>query len=173
MPRPRSASEAPDFRGRVAARMGVIRAMPSVGWPTLVMAVALQLVAGLLPVGVILSTSALIGRIPAAIHEGGGSHAAFRAEEALYFAAGFFVLQQMLAPLQTLLVMRITRRFDGVARDRVMRAALAPAGIGPLEDPERHDALTMAGQSLLGFWFSPGTACAATIALVSRYTNCV
>src|SRR5258706_7999716 len=158
------------FKSRVHERLAILRVLPAVGWPTLVAGVLLQLTAGLLPVGFIYETSVLIGRVPGAVQGGPGSHAASLAEQALLLAAGFFVLQQMLAPLQQLLVMRVTRRFDGVARDRVMRASFATAGIAPLEDPVRHEALTIAGESLTGFWFSPGDACAATLALISRYT---
>jgi ATP-binding cassette subfamily B protein len=166
-------TERSTFRTRVADRVAILRVLPAVGWPTLVAGVVLQLVVGLLPVGFAVSTSVLIGHVPAAVQEGAGSHAAHQVEVALAFAAGFFVVQQMLAPLSALLVMRVTRRFDGVARDRVLRSSFAPAGIAPLEDPERHEWLTNAGESLTGFWFSPGEACAATIALVTRYTTCV
>ncbi|MDX6516397.1 MAG: ATP-binding cassette, subfamily bacterial [Gaiellaceae bacterium] len=161
------------FTNRPAERIQILRSLPVVGWPTLVGAVLLQLVAGLLPVGFIVSTSVLIGRIPAAAAAGTGSHAAYLAEEALFAAAAFFVLQQILAPLQMLLTVRVTRRFDGAARDRLLRASFASAGIAELEDPERHEALVMARDSLAGFWFSPGEASAGTIALVSRYTTCI
>src|SRR4051812_5956882 len=105
--------QTPGFRGRLEQRLALIRALPEVGWPTLVAGVLLQLVAGLLPVGFIVETSSLIGHVPAAVRGGASSHAAHQAQTALYLAAAFFVAQQLLAPLQTLLVMRVTRRFDG------------------------------------------------------------
>jgi ATP-binding cassette subfamily B protein len=162
-----------EFRGHLVTRLAILRELPLIGWPTLVVAVFLQLIAGLLPVGFIISTSVLIGRVPAAIHAGAGSTEAHGVEIALIFAAGFFIVQQSLAPLQALLTTRITRRFDGIARDRLMRASFASAGIAPLEDPKRVEALGQAAESLLGFWVSPGDACAGTIALVSRYITAV
>jgi ATP-binding cassette subfamily B protein len=161
------------FRSRLDDRLTIIRSLPAVGWWTVVGGVVLQLTIGLMPVGFAVATSFLIGDIPAAAKDGPGSAAAHRAEVALAFAAGFFVFQQMLAPFSALLVMRITRIFDGVARDRLLGASFAPAGIAPLEDSERHEWLTTAGETLTGFWFSPGDACAASIVIITRYTTCL
>src|SRR4051794_23650819 len=161
------------FANSPAERLRLLRSLPVVGWPTVSAAVVVQLLGGLLPVGFAVSTSVLIGRIPAATQGGAGSDAAFRAEEALFAAAAFFVLQQILAPVQMLLTIRVTRLFDGAARDRLLRASFASAGIAHLEDPERHEAVVLARDSLAGFWYSPGESCSGTIALVSRYTTCI
>jgi ATP-binding cassette subfamily B protein len=161
------------FRTRLDERLTIIRTLPAVGGWTISGGLLLQLVIGLMPVGFAVATSSLIGDLPAAARGGAGSHAAHKVEIAVGFAAGFFVFQQMLAPLQALLVMRVTRVFDGVARDRLLGASFAPAGIAPLEDPERHEWLSAAGESLTGFWFSPGEACAASIVIVTRYTTCL
>src|SRR5690348_12536331 len=103
------------FKTRLDDRLGILRVLPAVGWPTIVGGVVLQLLIGGLPVGFAVSTSYLIGGVPAAVQGGSGSPAAHHVEVLLALAAGFFIVQQVLAPLQALLVMRVTRRFDGVA----------------------------------------------------------
>src|SRR3954447_5908666 len=131
MPREKSESI---FANSPVERLHLLRSLPVVGWPTRAPGVLVQLLCRLLPVGFAVSTSVLIGRIPAATQGGAGSDAAFQAEQALVFAAAFFVLQQILAPVQALLTVRATRLFDGAARDRLLRASFASAGIAQLED---------------------------------------
>ncbi len=57
------------MRERVAFRMAVVRLFPY-GGRLLLPAALLQLIAGLMPVAFIVATSAIVGRVPAAVEHG-------------------------------------------------------------------------------------------------------
>ena len=57
------------MRERIAFRLAVLRVLP-LGGRMVVLGVALQLVAALMPVAFIVATSAVVGRVPGAVHAG-------------------------------------------------------------------------------------------------------
>ena len=60
------------MRERIRFRLAVLRLLPY-GGRMLALGFALQLAAGLMPVAFIVTTSAIVGRVPGAIHAGLGS----------------------------------------------------------------------------------------------------
>ena len=88
------------LRRRWGLRIAVLRLFPLVGARLPVPTVALQIVSGLLPVAFILATSAVVGRIPAAVEHGLDS-AEWRSLRTRCLVPGvLFVSQQVIGPLQ-------------------------------------------------------------------------
>lgn len=131
--------------------------------------VAVNAALGVLPVAFVVASSVLIGRVPAAV-AGGVSSAAWD-DLVLSFlaAAGAFVGQQILTPLQGTLGELLRRRVDGWVHGRLLDASLRSTGIGPLEDQDVLNALAEATRWLHTGHQTPGTACAGMLALLSRY----
>lgn len=129
--------------------------------------VAVNLLLGLLPVVFVVATSVLVGRIPQVVSS--GAWAAFRWP--FLVAAGAFIGQQALAPMQVALGELMKRRVDGHVHGRIMAAALRRADLTAMEDPAALDALDDASRRLTGNWETPGMACAGLIALLGRYVR--
>jgi len=159
------------YRGRLGAYATIVRALRFAGRPLVAVTVALQILAGLLPVAFIFETSRLIARVPAAIRSGTHSVAWDDLQQALLLTAAVFVLQQVVAPILVVLGQRIARTVDGEARDRLIGASFASDGIAVLEDQETIAAMAMTGEALQGGYHSPGDACAGLIAPLHRYAT--
>ncbi|MEY2397505.1 MAG: ATP-binding cassette, subfamily bacterial [Actinomycetota bacterium] len=144
------------------------RILPQASAGFTVVAVALLLLAGLLPAAYTLLTGALVGTLPAAIRGGTGSPAAHRVDVLLVVIGATFVAQQLIGPLLALCVDALGRRLNGHLRARVMSAAAAPVGIGHLEDPEALDKVMLA-QGVGSANVTPRDVVTATFAIAANY----
>ncbi|WP_410643345.1 ABC transporter ATP-binding protein [Amycolatopsis sp. lyj-346] len=126
---------------------------------------------GLLPVGFVVATSAVIGRAPGAVAGGLGSTAWRELVIAFVVAGAAFLLQQLLTPLSVSLGQRLKHRVDGRFHDRLMAASLRTASITPLEDQASLSQLEQAAEGLEKGNRTPGDAAVGTLALVLRYSR--
>src|SRR5512138_2692084 len=117
------------LRARAALRLKILRLLPAAGGPLLGGAVLLQLVAGLAPVAFILATSAVVGRVPAAVDAGLGSPAWTSLRDALLVAGVLFAVLQLLFPLQWAMGELVWWRVDDAVRERVATASFESVGI--------------------------------------------
>jgi ATP-binding cassette subfamily B protein len=161
------------FAERRTTRMRIVGLLPRAGWPLVSLGVLVQIVAGLLPVGFILATAAVIGDVPAAVAAGLDSPQWRDLRGLLVLAAAAFFGTQLLLPLQEYLGELIRRRVDDLARDRLLSASFAAGGVAILEDPELRDEAADAANLLRVERWTPGAACAGQLALVSRYLQTV
>ena len=156
-------------RARAARWLAIVRLTPAVGRGVLTLAVALQTVAGLVPLAFIVATSAVIGRVPAAVDAGLDSPEWHALRDALLVTGGLFLLQQLMFPLQWSLAEIIAWRVDDTVRERIARAAFASPGIEALSDQRLQDDLAAVVDPHRGVGFSTGAAVAGLLALIPRY----
>ncbi|MFN8075375.1 MAG: ABC transporter ATP-binding protein [Kineosporiaceae bacterium] len=135
----------------------------------LALLVLVDVALGLLPLGFVLATSTVVGRVPAAVEAGVGSAAWGSLVTAFVLAAAAFIGQQVLVPVQVALGELVARRIDVRIIDNLLEATLRPVGIGPLEDAQALDALKEATRQVENGWQTPGAACPALLALIARY----
>jgi ATP-binding cassette subfamily B protein len=154
---------------RTAARIRILRLLPAAGKRLLAAAVALQVFAGLVPVAFIVATSAVVGRVPAAVEGGLDSPAWDSLRNALLAAGALFLLLHVAMAVQWTITSAIEWAVDDEVRERVVAASFAPAGVAALEDQQTLDELGEIVEPLRGYGFSPGSACAGLLALVARY----
>ena len=163
------------LRDHISARAGILRLMPRGGFGLLGGLLLLNLLLAALPIAFLITSSIVLGKVPAAV-AGGLDSAAWRDLVPVFAAAaGFFVLQQVLAPAQLSLGELLARRIDGTVVDDLMRASTGSTGVGPMEDQAVLADLRNASRELeqgLQMW-GPGSACAGTLALIARYGQLV
>jgi ATP-binding cassette subfamily B protein len=158
-------------RERTALRLKILRLLPATGSRLLAGALALQVFTGLAPVAFIVATSAVVGRVPAAVENGLDSPEWRSLRNALLVAGALFVIQQLSWPVQWAMAEMVTWRVDDTIRERVAAAAFEPVGIEALEDAQTQDELAQIADPHRGLGFSPGTAAAGMLSLVSRYVQ--
>ncbi|MBB2923704.1 ABC transporter ATP-binding protein [Cellulomonas cellasea] len=159
------------YAAAVAPRVATARLLPT-GGAGLVAGLALvNLVLGLLPVLFVVATSRVVGQVPVAVGGGVGSAAWDVLVRDFVLAAAAFCGQQVLAPAQTALGVRLKRRVDGRLRDRMLASTLRSTGIAPMEDQATLDALSEATRQVDSEFHTPGDACAGLLALVARYVR--
>ena len=156
------------MRERIRFRLTVLRVFPY-GGRLVVVAALLQLIAGLTPVAFIVTTSAIVGRIPAAVRHGLQSPEWTSLRNALLLAGGLFVLQQVIGPLQFMCAWQLAWKIDDRLRERAARASFGPVSIAALEDSETFDKLADLVDTRRGTGFTPGWACWATLLLAAAY----
>lgn len=159
------------YASAVAPRLATVRLLPTGGTGLVVALTVLNLVLGLLPVLFVVATSRVVGQVPVAVGGGTGSAAWDVLVRDFVLAAAAFCGQQVLAPAQTALGVRLRRRVDGRLRDRVLASTLRSTGIGPMEDQATLDALSEATRQVDSEFHTPGDACAGLLALVARYVR--
>jgi ATP-binding cassette subfamily B protein len=115
------------------------------------------------------ATSAVVGRVPAAVHGGLDSPEWRSLRTALVVAGALFLALQVAAPLQFAIAETITWRVDKVVRERVAAASFDPVGIEALEDVETIDGLGDVVDPMRGYGFAVGSACSGLLALVWHY----
>ena len=155
--------------GRALVRRQIVRLLPAAGAGVVSGAVLFELIAGIAPVAFIVATSFVVGRVPAALAEGLASPEWAALRNALVAASGLYVFQQLLWPVQWVVSEAVTRRVDDAVGERIVTASFAPAGVAALEDEATLDELRDIVDPLRGTGFSPGSACAGMLTLVSRY----
>lgn len=162
----------PDHSGqRATDRFEIARMLPQAGRGLVGLAVIVNLVLGVLPVGFVVASSVVLGRVPAAVTEGLDSPAWDALVTVFVLAAAAFVGQQILAPLATSLGELVARRIDGAVYRTLMAASLRTPGIAPLEDQRVLDELRVAAAELEFGVQSPGQAGAGLLAMIARYTQ--
>lgn len=91
----------------------------------------------------------------------------------LAVAAVSFIVQQLLVPAQAAASQVIARRIDSYCASRLMRSASTLVSLRSLERPEVADAARDASEALSNLAFTPGTATAGALSLISRYTQLI
>ncbi|GAA4875680.1 ABC transporter ATP-binding protein [Kitasatospora terrestris] len=132
---------------------------------------ALHLAVGLLPIGFILATSHVIAGLPDVMGGHPSERATARIGLAVLLAGCAFLLQQLLAPFQTLAAELVARRVDGARISGLMACALD--GLPP-EDLDRREVLDLLAEARGGFDRTsptPGEATAGALALLARYAQ--
>ncbi|MER5310625.1 ABC transporter ATP-binding protein [Streptomyces sp. NPDC002773] len=160
-------------RGRLVSRgarwVAILRLLPYAGKRLVAVSLLLNLLLGLLPPVFLLAMSALLDRLPGSPAGGGGSWSALGPLLAAAVAA--FVLQQVLAPFQSAVGERVSRRVDGYCATRLISAGLSSAPMAALEEQRTLDLLGDSRNALERQGFTPGEAVAGLLALVARYTQ--
>jgi ATP-binding cassette subfamily B protein len=155
-------------RERIAFRLAVLRLFPY-GGRMVPLGVALQLVAGVMPVAFIVTTSAVVGRVPGAVHAGLHSPEWRSLRNLLILAGLLFVAQQVIGPLQFMTQFMLAWNVDDHLRARAAAASFGPVGVAALEESEIYDTLADLSYSERGTGFSPGSACWGTLVLLAMY----
>jgi ATP-binding cassette subfamily B protein len=138
----------------------IIRLVPVAG-RVAVVAVALNLLIGVLPLGFVIGTSVAIGRVAVGRGVWGG----------VLVAVVSLLLQAFLSPFQAAFAELISRRVDGACARRLMRATLAEVPFDLLEQPDVLDRMGDARRGLVEYSTTPGAAVAGLIALIARYAQ--
>ena len=160
-------------RGRAQARVAIARLLPLAGTRLVVSALGCNLLVGLAPVGFVIATSVLVGRLPGAVQGGWGSDDGRVVVWAIGAAGVLLAIQQGVSPVLGVLGERISRRVDGNVRDRLAAASVGSSTIAALEDQELLGHLSEAGGNLEFNPFTPGRAVSGLVALVNRYVPVV
>jgi ATP-binding cassette subfamily B protein len=155
-------------RDRIRFRLAVLRLFPY-GGRMVPLGVALQILAGLLPVAFIVTTSVIIGRVPAAVHAGLGSPEWRSLRNTLILAGVLFVVQQVIGPLQFMSEFMLAWNIDDRLRERAAAASFGPIGVGAIEESDTYETLADLSYSQRGTGFSPGSACWGTLLLLAMY----
>ncbi len=157
----------------VVARARIFKVLPLAGWPLIVGITLINVVLGLLPIAFMLATAEMIGRVPAAVDAGLASSEWNGLVQLFLLAAAAFVAQQVLAPVQHMLGLRIQRNVDGFVRDEAVDSITSSIGIGPLEDPDVLGKFAEARFRFENNWHTPGHAAAGLLYLVARYVQVI
>jgi ATP-binding cassette, subfamily B, bacterial len=122
-----------------------------------------------MPVAFIVATSAIVGRVPAAVSHGLGSPEWRSLRNAVIVAGALFVGQQIIGPLQFTLAQSLAWRIEDQLRERAALASFGPIGVGALEEPETFDTLADLSDVRRGTGFGPGWSVWATMLLGAAY----
>jgi len=159
--------------GAILARLRIWRIVPLAGaWPVVAL-VALGLALGALPIVFMVATSRMIGHVPDAVVAGTGSDAWRKLVSLFLVAAGAFVAQQILAPVQGMLGLSIQREVDGKVRDRAVASVASSVGIAALEDGETLSKFAEARTRFENNFHTPGNAVAGMLFLIARYVQLI
>jgi ATP-binding cassette subfamily B protein len=164
-----SRSRREHLRSRIHSRLQILRLTASLGGRTLLVASLLQAAAGAAPVAFIAATSVVVGRVPGALAHGLHSADWRGLRDALLVAAGLFVAEELVTPMQYAFADAIAWRVDDGLRDRILAASFAPVGLEALEQQASLDRLMAIVDASRGVGFTAGSACAGMFALGSRY----
>lgn len=142
--------------------------LPAAG-PTVIAAITLNILVGILPLGFMVGTSVAIERVTAS-----GPAARWAGVlVAVVLAVAALLMQTVLSPFRAVFTELISRRVDGVCARDLMRATLADAPVDLLERPDILDRLSDARRGLVEYSITPGSAVAGLTALVARYAQLV
>ena len=155
-------------RATAHSRLELVRTLAAASPWLVTAAVAAALVAGLLPVGLMIAGGVLASRINDAVRRGGGDAQLHDAYRAFAVVMALFLAAELMVPLQNRLRWLITKRIDGVMRLRVMRAALAGTDMTRLHGQEYLDSMRLA-HGLIRWSATPGGGAAGLIGLMRDY----
>ncbi len=153
----------------VISRAVIARMVPRAGWGLAAPLIAMNLVAGALPVAFVIATSVVIGRVPDAVDAGVPSEAWDSLVRAFLLAAGAFLLARIIAPVVTALSSRVRRRIDGQLREEILDLTSRTVSIAPMEDQDVLDELGESTRQFDDDIRTPGQAVAGIVALLARY----
>jgi ATP-binding cassette, subfamily B, bacterial len=156
------------MRERVRFRLAVLRLFPY-GGRMVPLGVTLQVVAGLMPVAFIVTTSAIVGRVPGAVRAGLDSPEWHSLRNVLILAGLLFVAQQVIGPLQFMTEFMLAWKIDDRLRERAAAASFGPVGVGAIEESETYETLADLADPQRGSGFTPGSACWGTLVLLAMY----
>ncbi len=157
----------------VRPRLLVARLLPLAGRGLVAAVLAVDVALGMLPVAFLVATSVVVGQVPAAVTGGVGSVAWDRLIEVFLLATAAFVGQQVLAPVQSALNVRMKRVVDEHTLDSVLGTTLTSVSIAPMEDPAALDELQDVLRPYQRDFATPGEAAGGSLALVARYLRLV
>jgi ATP-binding cassette subfamily B protein len=157
-----------DLRTTVDSRLELV-GMLRIASPRLVAAaIVAAVVAGLLPVALILAGGLLSSRIATALDGGGGDADLAPVYAAFTLVMVLFLASEVMVPVQSRLRWLVTKRVDGAVRQRVMRAALAGTDLTRLHDPEHLDAMGQV-RGLIRWSATPGGGAAGLVGVAREY----
>jgi ATP-binding cassette subfamily B protein len=156
------------MRDRIRFRLAVLRVLP-LGGRMVPLGVALQVVSAVMPVAFIVATSAVVGRVPGAMHAGLDSPEWRSLRNTLILAGLLFVAQQVISPLQFTAQFMLAWRVDDHLRERAAAASFGPVGVAAIEESDIYDTLADLSYAERGTGFSPGSACWGTLVLLAMY----
>jgi ATP-binding cassette subfamily B protein len=155
----------------IRARLNIWAIMPLAGWGRVIALAVVGIVLGTLPIVFMVATSAMIGHVAAAVSGGTESDAYATVVRLFLIAAGAFMLQQILAPVQQMIGLAVQRTVDGRIRDEAVEALTSSVGIGALEDGEVLATFSEARTRFENNFHTPGNAVAGMLYLVARYVQ--
>src|SRR3954462_7432376 len=115
------------MRDRIRFRLAVLRIF-RYGGRVVPIGIVLQVIAGLMPVAFIVTTSAIVGRVPGAVDAGLDSPEWRSLRNVLVLAGALFVLQQVIGPLQFTSEFMLAWNVDDRLRRRAAAASFGPIG---------------------------------------------
>ena len=118
-------------------------------------------------VGSAFANAAVVRAVPSVLQEGSQSSSWHAIVRALWFLGALFLLRSCATYIGAMGARTLARRLDGHLRERVMIAAIAPSGIGHLEDPTMSAAFD-AARNLSPLGLTPGAAVVNLGSVLSR-----
>lgn len=152
----------------IARRLDLVRMLRSASSWLVAAAVATALLAGVLPVAVILAGGLLAERIDEIVRSRAASPDFGPVYEAFALVMGLFLLGEILVPLQNRLRWLVTKRVDGAARLGVMRGAMLGTDMTRLHREEYLEAMGRA-RGLIRWSATPGAGAAGMIGVSRDY----
>ncbi|WP_205475222.1 ABC transporter ATP-binding protein [Nocardioides sp. SYSU D00038] len=148
----------------VEARWALVRMLAHASPRLVVVRLVVLVVAGVLPVALVLAGGHLSGRIADSL----GSGELDPVVPAFVLVMGLYLLGELLGPVLGRLRWRVTKSVDGTIRDRVLRAALSGADVSHLQGQAHLDAMGEL-QGLVRWSATPGQGAAGIVALAQDY----
>jgi ATP-binding cassette, subfamily B, bacterial len=148
----------------VANRVALLRLLALASPSLVVVRVVVLVVAGLLPVGLIVAGGRLSGRISDSL----GTDDLGPVVPSFLLVMGLFLVGEVLGPVLGRLRWLITKSVDGEIRQRVVRAAVSGADLEHLQSPAHLDAMGEL-QGLIRWAATPGQGTAAVLGLAQDY----
>jgi len=155
-------------RETAARRFALVRMLGHASPWLVAGAVSAAVVAGVLPVAVMVAGGVLSGRIDTAVRHGGTGSQLHAVYLAFGLVMGLFLMSEVMVPVQSRLRWLVTKRVDGAARTRVMEAALAGTDMTRLHGDEYLEAMGLA-RGLIRWSATPGAGAAGMIGLTRDY----
>jgi ATP-binding cassette, subfamily B, bacterial len=155
-------------RETVDSRLRLVR-MLNVASPALVMAAILTaVVAGFLPIALIIASGSLSSRISVAVAGGATPDDLTAVYRTFAVVIALFLVSEIMVPLQNRLRWLVTKRVDGAARLRVMNGALAGTDMTRLHGKEFLNAMGLS-RGLIHWSATPGSGAAGLIGVWRDY----
>jgi ATP-binding cassette, subfamily B, bacterial len=155
-------------RRAIDIRLQFLRLFLQLG-PRLVGAsIAASVVAGVLPVALIVAGGALSRRIQEALSAGGAAASMSSVYRFFVLVLGLFLLSEIVLPVQSRLHWLVMKRVDGRARDRVMDAALKGTDMSHLHGAKFLDAMKRL-RGLVHYSATPGGGAAGLLGILRDY----
>ena len=156
-------------RARRSPRTKAIRLLWQTS-PSLALLLALDVVLGaVLPLLVLVSMGAMVGRLPAAVADGWSSPAGDALTTSLVLVALAFLASMLTAPYHEWLAAAIKIRLTYATQTRLMASVSRPVGIAHLEDPAVLDRVALAQGNLMS-WFPADAPAVLAVVLSYRLT---